>query len=74
MGRRKSKNVKTKIIKYQLPIIVALLGALAGLSYWYFIGCANGSCGITANWHTSAGFGTLMGWFLGDILKDKINK
>jgi hypothetical protein len=60
------------ILKYKLPLVIALVGALAGFLYWSFIGCASGNCGITANWHTSMGFGTIMGWFVGDIANDKL--
>ena len=55
------------ILKHKLSLIIALLGAIGGFLYWNFVGCASGSCGITANWHTSMGFGSMMGWFVGDI-------
>jgi hypothetical protein len=59
------------ILKYKLPIIIALLGAFGGFLYWNIIGCASGNCGITANWHTSIGFGAIMGWLLGNIANEK---
>ncbi len=62
------------ISKYKSPIIVALLGSIAGFLYWNFIGCATGNCGITANWESSIGFGAVMGWFIGDIAKGKAEK
>tara|TARA_B100000809_G_scaffold73340_1_gene71123 strand:+ start:5339 stop:5569 length:231 start_codon:yes stop_codon:yes gene_type:complete len=62
------------VIKYKFPIIVSLIGATGGLAYWYFIGCASGNCGITANWYSSIAVGSVMGWLVGDIAKDKINK
>jgi len=60
--------------KNKLPIIVALLGAIAGLIYWNFVGCSSGNCGITANWHTSMTYGSLMGWFVGDFANGKNKK
>jgi hypothetical protein len=54
----------------KLPIIIALIGSTIGLIYWYFIGCATGNCGITANWYSSMGFGSIMGWLFGDIAKN----
>jgi hypothetical protein len=60
------------ILKNKLPIIIALLGAISGFLYWNFVGCASGNCGITANWYTSMGFGSIMGWFVGDIANDKL--
>ncbi len=62
------------IFKNKIAIIVAVIGAISGLLYWNFIGCATGNCGVTANWHTSLGFGGVMGWLIGDVANDKINK
>ena len=62
------------LIKYKLPIIVSTLGTIGGLCYWYFIGCASGNCGITGNWYSSMAVGAVMGWLVGDMAKDKINK
>jgi hypothetical protein len=36
-------------------------GALLGFIYWRFVGCRTGSCLITASWHTSVLFGSLIG-------------
>ncbi len=62
------------ISTYKIPLVVAFLGALVGFLYWNFIGCSTGTCGITANWESSMGFGAIMGWFVGDIAKDKTRK
>ena len=62
------------LLKYKLHLIIALLGAVGGFLYWNFIGCTSGNCGITANWHTSMGFGAIMGWLVGDIANDKRQK
>ena len=61
-------------ISNKISIIIAFIGAAIGFSYWYFIGCATGNCGITANWYSSIGFGAIMGWLVGDIAKKKIFK
>ena len=67
--------LKLKWIKsHKLSIIVSIIGAIGGFSYWYFIGCATGSCGITANWYSSAGFGSIIGWIVGDVVNETINK
>jgi hypothetical protein len=58
----------------KVSIVVALIGAAGGFFYWYLIGCASGNCSITANWETSVGVGTLMGWLVGDMIKDKNKK
>lgn len=47
------------------------LGSLAGLAYWYFVGCASGTCLITSNWYTSMGYGILMGGLAASIYQPK---
>ena len=37
-------------------------GAFIGFAYWRFVGCRSGSCAITANWHTSVLFGSMIGF------------
>ncbi len=37
------------------------LGMIAGYAYWYYVGCASGSCPITANWGSSVAYGAFMG-------------
>ena len=56
------------------PIIAGTIGATLGVLYWYFIGCSSGNCGIASNWYSSMGAGLIMGYFLGDIAKNKNNK
>lgn len=47
------------------------LGALGGFAYYYFIGCASGTCAITSNPYISTGYGALIGAVLGwDRRKD----
>ena len=38
-----------------------ILGALLGFAYYYFIGCASGTCPITSNPYISTGYGSLLG-------------
>jgi hypothetical protein len=57
-----------KFDKKKITILATgiLLGSVAGYLYWRFVGCESGSCGITANWHTS----TLMGGLFGYLITD----
>ncbi len=48
----------------KLGVFLAL-GALGGFAYYYFIGCANGTCSITSNPYISTGYGALIGAVLG---------
>ncbi len=47
-----------------------LLGFAAGYAYYYFIGCASGSCAITSNPVNSTLYGGLLGGLLASIVLD----
>ncbi len=36
-------------------------GAAAGFAWYYFVGCATGTCPISSNPYISTGYGALMG-------------
>lgn len=57
------------IKKYKMIGILAMLGALAGYAYYYFVGCADGTCAITSNPVNSTLYGVLMGGLLGDMFR-----
>ncbi len=38
-----------------------VVGAVFGYLYYYYIGCASGSCAITSNPYISTGYGAMMG-------------
>ena len=68
------RKMKNWILKKKIAIIITFIGALAGFLYWNYVGCASGNCGITANWHTSMAYGSLMGWLVGDFSTGKTKK
>lgn len=37
-----------KLVKYRLEIAGLIIGAISGWCYWYFVGCASGTCPITS--------------------------
>lgn len=45
--------------------LFAGLGAGAGFAYYYFIGCASGTCPITSNPYISTAYGAVVGILLG---------
>jgi len=47
--------------KYLFPILGLVIGGVVGLSYWYFSGCADGSCSLQSNWYLPTGFGMVSG-------------
>ena len=51
-----------------------LLGAIAGYSYYYFIGCSGGGCPITSNPYISSGYGMMVGLLLSFNSKKKQGK
>lgn len=48
-------------LKYKTAIIGIVIGAFAGYAYYYFVGCASGTCPITSQPLTSVAYGALMG-------------
>ena len=54
-----------------LPIIGLLVGAAGGYLYYYYVGCASGTCPLTSNPYISVLYGALMGFLVFDIFKKK---
>lgn len=40
------------------------VGAIIGFAYYYYIGCASGTCAITSNPYVSTAYGAMMGLVL----------
>ncbi len=53
--------------RYTKIAIGAALGAIGGYAYYYFIGCASGTCAITSSPVNSSLYGLFMGGLLGDL-------
>ncbi len=47
------------------PVLGSVAGAGAGFAYYYFIGCAAGSCPIQSNPYLMTGYGLIFGLILG---------
>lgn len=52
------------IANNKLAIIGVAVGAVAGYAYYYFVGCASGSCTITSKPLNSTLYGAVMGALL----------
>jgi hypothetical protein len=65
--------MKNLIKKYRLELAGVLLGSVAGWCYWYFVGCASGTCAITSSPINSSLYGALLGSILLSMFK-KENK
>ena len=63
-------QMNKKLIKYRLEITGIIIGAIAGLCYWYFVGCASGTCPITSRPLNSALYGAMMGFLAFSMFKN----
>lgn len=54
-------------------ILGALLGAILGYMYWFYVGCENG-CTIRSVWWKMSTWGLLMGYLSVSIVIDYLNK
>lgn len=57
-----------------LTVSGVLLGLIAGYAYYYFVGCASGTCAITSKPLNSTLYGGIMGGLLFNMIGDFINK
>ena len=57
--------------KYLLTIVGILLGTIFGYLYYYYVGCASGTCNITSKPLNSTLYGALMGGLLLNIFEKK---
>ncbi len=61
--------MKNIVTKYKLELIGVVLGSVTGWCYWYFVGCASGTCAITSSPVNSSLYGAMMGGLLASMLK-----
>lgn len=66
--------MKNFLVQYKWKLVGISIGAIAGFSYWYFIGCTSGTCPIQSHWHTSTLYGGLLGYILPNGPKRKSDK
>ena len=59
--------MKEKTTRWLRPGLFTAGGALAGFGYYYFIGCATGSCPITANPISAMIYMGVIGWLLSGV-------
>ncbi len=67
-------NMKKWLVNNRLTIIGAILGAIGGFLYYYFIGCASGTCAITSSPINSTLYFAVLGALLVSILKPSPKK
>lgn len=63
--------IRLQVKQHLLTVIGAVLGAVAGFLYWYFIGCTSGSCPIQSNPVMSTVWGLLLGGLIFSFFEKK---
>lgn len=63
--------MKKVIVKYKLELIGVIIGSIVGWCYWYFVGCASGTCAITSSPINSSLYGSLLGGLLFSMFKKR---
>lgn len=73
MNQKRDMVAATRSIlkRYGLILVGLALGAVGGYLYHYFVGCASGSCAITASPVNSTLYGAAMGGLLLNIFRNK---
>lgn len=51
----------TFLLKHKFTLVGLAMGALGGYAYYYFVGCASGTCAITSNPLNSTLYGAMLG-------------
>ncbi len=58
-----------------ITVIGVIVGAIAGYTYYHYVGCASGTCAITSKPLNSTLYGSLMGGLLFNLfVKENKNK
>jgi LytS/YehU family sensor histidine kinase len=66
--------MKKRILKFRFPLVGALVGGVIGYLYYYFVGCAKGTCMITSSPKNSTIYGVVMGFLLVDLFVNRKKK
>lgn len=59
------------IKKHWLSITGAVIGALGGFAYYYFVGCQTGTCPIKSNPYGMTIWGAVMGYLILSMFEKK---
>lgn len=68
------QHMVERIKKNGITIAFAILGLIGGYMYWYFVGCADGTCAIQSNPWRMTPYGGLLGGLTGNIVQDFVQK
>jgi len=68
---KKSLKERLKSAFQTRHIIGLTIGAIAGISYYFMVGCKTGSCGLKANPFYDIILGLALGYLIADMIKIK---
>lgn len=57
------------LVNNKLVVAGVIAGSLGGYLYWYYVGCATGTCMITSKPLNSTAYGAMMGGLLFSLFK-----
>jgi len=66
--------MKKWLLNNKLTVIGAILGAIGGFLYYYFVGCASGTCGITSSPVNSTLYFAVLGGLIMNMIKPETKK
>lgn len=66
--------MKKWLLNNKLTVIGAILGAIGGFLYYYFVGCASGTCGITSSPVNSTLYFAFLGGLIMNMIKPETKK
>jgi hypothetical protein len=64
-------SIRLQLKQHLLTVIGAVVGGVGGFLYWYFIGCASGTCPIQSNPFMSTVWGLLLGGLIFSLFEKK---
>jgi hypothetical protein len=65
--------MKKWLLNNKLTVIGAIAGAIGGYLYYYFVGCASGTCGITSSPINSTLYFAILGGLIVNLIKPTDN-
>ena len=66
--------MKQFLLKYKIYILFTIFGGVSGYLYWSYVGCSSGTCLITSVWYNNTIYGAVVGYLLGGMIQDNLNK
>ena len=67
-------SMKKWLLNNKLTVLGVILGAIGGYLYYYFIGCASGTCGITSSPVNSTLYFAVIGGLVMNLIKPETKK